>query len=118
MATRVLVVDDHQSFRTFARALLINEGFDVVAEACDAASALRAAAEFRPDLVLLDVRLPDGDGFGVAEAIAAMTPHPPVVVLCSSREAAAYRRRLAGTAAAGFVAKRDLSAAALRAFVP
>ena len=118
MATRVIVVDDHQSFRTFARALLINEGFDVVAEACDAASAVRAAAEFRPDLVLLDVRLPDGDGFAVAEAISAITPHPPVVVLCSSREAASYRRRLAGTAAAGFVAKRDLSGAALRAFIP
>ena len=118
MATRVLVVDDHESFRTFARALLTAAGFDVVAEACDGASAVRAAAEFRPDLVLLDIRLPDGDGFGVAEVISTLTPHPPVVVLCSSREAGSYRRRLAGTAAAGFVAKRDLTGAALRAFVP
>jgi DNA-binding NarL/FixJ family response regulator len=117
MATRVLVVDDHESFRKFARALLTAEGFEVVAEASDAASALRAAAEFGPDLVLLDVRLPDGDGFGVAETISAITPHPPVVVLCSSRDVASYRGRLAGTAAAGFVAKRDLSGAALRAFL-
>jgi DNA-binding NarL/FixJ family response regulator len=117
MATRVLVVDDHQSFRAFARAFLTAEGFDVVAEACDAASALRAAAEFRPDLVLLDVRLPDGDGFDVAEALAQTTPDPPVVVLCSSRDATSYRRRLARTSAAGFVAKRDLSGTALRAYI-
>jgi two-component system nitrate/nitrite response regulator NarL len=60
--------------------------------------------------------LPDRDGFEVAELLAAQ-PDPPVVVLCSSRDAASYRRPLAQTSARGFVAKRELTAAALRAFV-
>jgi DNA-binding NarL/FixJ family response regulator len=115
--TRILIVDDHAPFRSFARALLRAEGFDVVGEAGDAASAVEAVARLQPELVLLDVRLPDGDGFEVAGRIASQ-PQPPVVVLCSSRDAASYRRRLAETPARGFIAKRELTGAALREFVP
>jgi two-component system nitrate/nitrite response regulator NarL len=116
MGTRVLVVDDHAAFRRLARALLTAEGFDVVGESADAAGALEAATRLSPDLVLLDVRLPDGDGFDVAEALADLPDPAPVVVLCSTREASSYRHRIATTRAAGFIAKRDLSAVALRAF--
>jgi DNA-binding NarL/FixJ family response regulator len=111
--TRILVVDDHAGFRSFARTLLRAEGFDVVGEAADAAGAVDAAVRLRPELVLLDVRLPDGCGFDVAERLASQ-PQPPVVVLCSSRDAASYRHRLAETSARGFIAKRELTGDALR----
>jgi Xaa-Pro aminopeptidase len=67
MALSVLIVDDHAGFRSFARALLESHRFRVVGEASDARSALDAAARLHPDVVLLDVQLPDGDGFAVAE---------------------------------------------------
>jgi len=118
MGTRVLVVDDHAPFRRLARALLAAEGFDVIGESSDAAGAIEAARRLRPDLVLLDVRLPDEDGFEVAEKLMDGLVPAPVVVLCSTREASSYRSRIATTRAAGFIAKRDLTGAALRAFVP
>jgi DNA-binding NarL/FixJ family response regulator len=114
MATSVLIVDDHAGFRAFARALLGSEGFEVVGEAEDGASALRAVVQLRPDLVLLDVQLPDLDGFEVAERLAT-DAHPPAVVLVSTRDAASYRRRLGETSAQGFIAKGELSGAALAA---
>jgi len=117
VGTRVLVVDDHAPFRRLARALLTAGGFEVVGEAADAAAALEAAARLDPELVLLDVRLPDGDGFDIAERLMEQRP-PPVVVLCSTREAESYRHRLLTTRAAGFISKRDLTAPALRAFAP
>jgi DNA-binding NarL/FixJ family response regulator len=116
VSRRVLIVDDHDGFRSFARALLNAEGFDVVGEAADAESALEAAAKLRPDLVLLDVQLPDGDGFEIAERLAAAA-QPPAVVLVSTRDAASYRRRLATTTARGFIPKGELSGAALLALV-
>lgn len=116
MATRVLVVDDHAPFRRLVRALLTSEGFDVVGESSDAAGAVEAARRLRPELVLLDVRLPDGDGFDVAEQLMDEPGEAPVVVLCSTRDASSYRNRIATTRAAGFIAKRDLTGSALRAF--
>lgn len=112
----VLIVDDHAGYRTQARALLEAEGFSVVGEAADAVSALAEVARADPDVVLLDVRLPDLDGFAVAELLAAIS-HPPVVVLISSRDASAYRRRLAGSTARGFIPKSELSGASLAALV-
>ena len=72
--TSVLIVDDHPSFRASARALLQAEGFEVVGEAADGAEALRAAEELHPDVVLLDVQLPDTDGFDVATSASATPP--------------------------------------------
>lgn len=114
MAASVLIVDDHDGFRAFARALLQAEGFEVVGEAGDGASALRAVEQLGPDLVLLDVQLPDLDGFEVTERLAA-NGNPPAVVLVSTRDAASYRRRLAETSARGFISKGELSGAALAA---
>ena len=62
MPVRVLIVDDHPTFRRFARRLLQDEGFVVVGEAGDGASALDAVRELRPEVVLLDVMLPDVSG--------------------------------------------------------
>jgi DNA-binding NarL/FixJ family response regulator len=112
----VLIVDDHDGFRESARALLEAEGFAVVGDAADGAAALAAALRLRPDVVLLDVQLPDVDGFAVAERLAALS-EPPRVVLISSRDATAYGPRLDAAPACGFLAKRELSGASLAALV-
>jgi DNA-binding NarL/FixJ family response regulator len=112
----VLIVDDNAAFRSAARALLERDGFDVVGESEDAASALAAATGLRPAIVLLDIGLPDGDGFDVAERLAR-SDDPPVVILISSREVAWYRRRLATSPARGFIAKGELSANAVEILV-
>jgi DNA-binding NarL/FixJ family response regulator len=108
----VLIVDDHDEFRTSARALLEAEGFAVVGEAADGAEAMAAVVALRPAVVLLDIQLPGPDGLDVANRIAER-PDPPAVVLISSREAKAYGRRLGETSARGFIAKSELSGAAL-----
>jgi CheY-like chemotaxis protein len=112
----VLSVDDHHDFRASARALLEAEGFSVVAAAADGAGALTAVAQLQPDIVLVDVQLPDLDGFAVAERLAA-TPHPPRGVLISSRDEAVYGAREAIAPACGFLDKRRLSGAALAGLV-
>ena len=111
---RVLIVDDHEPFRAVARELLEGAGY-IVGEAADAAGALAAVAAEAPDAVLLDVQLPDGDGFAVATALAAADG--PAVVLISSREADDYGRRIASCGARGFIAKSKLSAAAFAALL-
>ena len=90
----ILIVDDAAGFRIQARALLTADGFEVVGEAVDGLSGLAAARALRPDLVLLDIGLPDVEGFEVARELAVDGP-PPIVVLTSSREAGAYGPRLA-----------------------
>ena len=115
MGPTVLIVDDHADFRAFARALLAAGGFEVVGEAPDGAAALSQARALKPDLVLLDVQLPDIDGFAVCDQLAADAA-PPAVVLTSSRDASSYRRRLGGSSARGFITKADLSAPALATF--
>jgi DNA-binding NarL/FixJ family response regulator len=116
MRTTVLIVDDHDDFRRSASALLEAEGFSVVGGAADGESALAAVERLRPDLVLLDVQLPDLDGIAVAERLAAASD-PPRVVLISSRDPAAYGPRLQAAPALGFLAKRELSGASLAALV-
>jgi DNA-binding NarL/FixJ family response regulator len=112
----VLIVDDHPSFRSAARMLLEGAGFEVVGESENAAGAVEAATRLQPAIVLLDIGLPDGDGFEVAERLAGRDD-PPAVILISSREVAWYRRRLADSPARGFIAKGELSAGALEALV-
>jgi DNA-binding NarL/FixJ family response regulator len=101
----VLIADDHASFRRLARRLLERAGYSVVGEASDGASTLAAVAELRPDVVLLDVLLPDASGFAVADEIAAEPEHP-VVLLTSSRSAADYGAAVADHL---FLAKSDLT---------
>jgi DNA-binding NarL/FixJ family response regulator len=116
MRKTVLIVDDHGGFRVSATALLEAEGFEVIGTAADGAAARAAVERLRPDVVLLDVQLPDLDGFTVAERLATM-PQPPSVVLVSTRDAATYGPRLEAAAASGFLAKSELSGAALRALI-
>jgi len=112
----VLIVDDHARFRSLARALLEAEGFTVVGEAEDAASALAAAALLHPEVVLLDIQLPDLDGFEVAEQLAR-DPDAPAVVLVSTRDISSYRRRLDESPARGFILKSDISGSAISELV-
>jgi CheY-like chemotaxis protein len=116
MAATVLVVDDHPSFRRFARRLVEAAGFAVIDEATDGASALSAVRALRPHVVLLDVLLPDTTGFELAETLSA-EPDAPIVVLTSSRNAADLNGALERSSARGFIAKRDLTAAAFAALV-
>ncbi len=108
MTPRVLIVDDHAPFRSLARRLLVAGGFSVVGEAGDGAGALAAVRDLAPDVVLLDVQLPDTDGFTVAETLAG-EPAAPVVVLVSSRALLDYGHRVDASTARGFIAKADLS---------
>ena len=116
MRPTVLIVDDHAAFRVSARALLQAEGFEVVGEAADGAEAVQAATSLRPEIVLLDIQLPDLDGLAVAQQLATV-PDGPAVVLISSRDAATYGPRLQATPARGFIPKSGLSGEALAALV-
>jgi DNA-binding NarL/FixJ family response regulator len=116
MCVRVLIVDDHPSFRATARLLLESEGFEVVGESADGASGVRDAGALEPDLVLLDVQLPDMDGFEVA-ALLTGDGDGPAVVLTSSRDEADFGPLVAASGARGFLPKAELSGSALLALL-
>jgi DNA-binding NarL/FixJ family response regulator len=110
---RVLIVDDHPSFRASARALLQMEGFEVVGEATDGAEAIACVRELRPEIVLLDVQLPDRDGFSICAEVTGNC-NVPDVVLTSSRDGQDYGPLIARSGALGFIPKAELSGEALR----
>ncbi len=110
MSTTVLIVDDHPSFRQAARRLLEKEGFAVTGEAADGNAAVDEALRLGPDIVLLDVQLPDMDGFEVARRLASY-PGSPIIILVSSREAEDYGDEVDRAPARGFISKAELSAA-------
>jgi two-component system response regulator EvgA len=114
--TTILIVDDDPRFRAQARDVLAADGFVVIGEAVDGASGLEAAQALQPDFVLLDIGLPDIEGFEVARALAVDGP-PPWVVLTSSRDARAYGQRLTNGHALGFIPKERISGAAIRGLV-
>lgn len=114
MATTALIVDDHELFRASARLLLQAEGFAVVGEAADGNSAVAQASRLSPDVVVLDVQLPDTTGFEVARRLFA-SGFAGRIVLVSSRRASDYGDQVDASGAAGFVAKDELSGQALRA---
>lgn len=116
MTPTLVTVDDHRMFRSFARAPLESDGFDVVGEAEDGESAIAEATRLRPEVVLLDVQLPDQSGFEVAERLIAIGV-PTCIVLVSSRDASDYGEALDTSGAVGFIAKAELSGAAIRALV-
>jgi DNA-binding NarL/FixJ family response regulator len=116
MARTVLIVDDHPSFRTSARRILEDAGYVVVGEAQDGEEGLAAARSLRPAVVLLDVQLPDLDGFEVALALAGDVD-PPAVVMTSSRDSSDFGGMVARSGARGFVPKGELSGPALEALL-
>jgi DNA-binding NarL/FixJ family response regulator len=116
MARRVLIVDDHPEFRALARAMLERDGFEVVGEAVDGAGTLIAVEQTRPEVVLLDVQLPDVNGFDIALTLSE-GESAPVIVMTSTRDAADFGGRLERSGARGFIAKSRLSGAALAELV-
>jgi len=108
----ILIVDDHAAFRAGARALLEADGYDVVGEAQDGQAGIQAAQDLNPDVVLLDVRLPDMDGFTAAGRLVA-TGCRCAVVVTSSSDDPLYPERAQSSGARGFVAKHDVCGAAL-----
>lgn len=109
VSASVLIVDDHPSFRASARRMLEASGYSVVGEAADGAAAIAAAGALAPDLILLDVQLPDLDGFEVAARIAALADAVPAIVLTSSRDLTDFGDAVAESPARGFIAKSELS---------
>ena len=112
VGTRVLIVDDHPAFRTIARELLEDAGYVVVGEADGVTSALLAVTSEGPDVVLLDVQLPDGSGIDLAERLARLADAPRVILI-STRAQEDYGARVRDCGASGFITKSRLSAAAL-----
>jgi len=114
---RVVLVDDHEGFRVSAGVWLTHEGYDVVGAAPTGEEGIRLVGETVPDVVLLDLHLPDRSGVEVAEAVARL-PHAPVVILISSDTAAADDPVVRGAPVAGFLPKRDLACATIDALLP
>jgi DNA-binding NarL/FixJ family response regulator len=112
----ILIVDDHPSFRWMARALLEAEGFEVVGEAADGASAIETAKALHPDVILVDVQLPDIDGFEVAAALTN-NGSAPAIVMTSSRDACDFGSLVERSGARGFIPKAELSAEAVSALL-
>lgn len=108
----MLIIDDHEGFRARARAVLDSDGFQVVGEAADGEAGIDAAARLRPDVVLIDVQLPDMDGFAVANRLCELGI-PARVVLTSSRDASDFGPLVRKCGALGFIPKAELSGAAL-----
>ena len=113
MASTVLVVDDHDAFRSAARSMLEDMGLEVVGEADSGEAALVMFERTKPEIVLLDIQLPGLDGIEVARTLFH-AGHSPVIILTSSREAQDYGTRVTSLSEAVFIGKTDLSAAALK----
>ncbi len=116
MSRTVLIVDDHAGFRSRARLLLETEGYAVIGEAADGATAIAEARRLRPDVVLLDVQLPDIDGIEVAARLTA-NGSAPAIVLTSSRDLADLGPVRDRCDVRGFIPKAELSGAALEALL-
>jgi len=101
---RVFVVDDHPMVREGLRSLLDDEGIEVVGEAASAAEALREVRRVMPDVLLLDVELPDRDGLSTLTELRAAAPSMSVLVVTMHAERIFVRRAIAG-GAAGYVLK-------------
>jgi DNA-binding NarL/FixJ family response regulator len=112
----VLIVDDHPSFRAVARMMLETDGFAVVGTEEDGESGVAGALRLEPDVVLLDVELPDIDGFEVAARLRAAGSRA-AIVLASSRDRADFGSLVDESGARGFLTKADLSGDAIRRLV-
>jgi CheY-like chemotaxis protein len=113
---RVLIIDDNNAFRAAARQLLERGGFIVVAEAASGTDAVEDAKTHRPDLALVDLQLPDFDGFEVAVRLSRLDPAPKVI-LTSSLDAADFGALVTSSSALGFIPKAELSAQAIDALL-
>jgi DNA-binding NarL/FixJ family response regulator len=117
VAHTIVIVDDHPSFRASARAILEAGGFEVVGEAFDGASALEAVQTLQPDVVLLDVQLPDATGFEICSLLEEANGTEPAIVLVSSRDLSDYGELVESSCARGFVPKAELSSETIAALI-
>jgi len=116
MDHRVLIVDDNGAFRAAARRLLERGGFSVIAEAETGTGAVEKAKAHGPDVAIVDVQLPDFDGFKVAERLAELEV-PPRGILISSLDGADFGALVADSSALGFIPKAELSASLINALL-
>lgn len=116
MRRSVLVIDDNHAFREAVRQLLARGGFVVIAEAENGRDGVRQAAANRPDIAIVDVQLPDIDGFEVAEEIGGLGLNVQVI-LTSSLDGADFGALVIDSPAAGFIPKAELSSAAIEALL-
>lgn len=116
MRRRVLIIDDNIAFRAAARQLLERACFVVVAEAGNGVNGIEQAKKHRPDLVLVDVQLPDFDGFEVADRLSRLEVASEVI-LTSSLDGTDFGALVAGSSTLGFIAKAELSAPAIEALL-
>jgi len=116
VARDVLIVDDDEAFSDLAARVVTGWGHVVVGQAASVAGALARASELRPDIVLVDIGLPDGDGFALTEKLVAM-PWPMRVVLISSDSDSANVSAARRAGACAFVPKDELSGAELRDYI-
>ena len=116
MLRSVLVVDDDVSFRHLAASILTSWGHVVVGEAGTASDAIALTTQLRPDTVLADIGLPDGDGFALTHHLRTL-PAPPRVILISSDSDAANGPAADRVGASGFVPKDELPGGLLRRLI-
>jgi DNA-binding NarL/FixJ family response regulator len=108
----VLIVDDHAGFRRRARRTLEADGYEVIGEAPNGAAGIEAAQRLEPDVVLLDVHLPDASGFDIVSRMLAGN-----VVLISTHDRQDYAGLISRSGARGFLSKDQLCGATLEALV-
>jgi DNA-binding NarL/FixJ family response regulator len=104
MSIKLLVCDDHQVIRTGLVSLLAGTDIEIVGEADSGKEALRLAQKLKPDIVLLDIRMPDGDGLSTLEKIHAKVPESKVVML-STYDNPTYIARAVALGASDYVLK-------------
>ncbi len=114
--TTIVIVDDHPASRTEARRLLEQDGFTVIGEAADGRSALELLRRLVPQAILLDIGLPDTDGFAVARDLRA-AGCAASIILTSTRDQDTYGDRIRDALAIGFIAKAELSGPGIRALL-
>ena len=116
MPRSVLVVDDDTAFRALAAKTLRSWGLHVIGEAGTFAEAIVRSSELRPDAVLVDIGLPDGDGFSLAQRLSVLPWQPRIVLISSDADCAndVVARRLG---AVGFVPKEELLGTSLRRMI-
>jgi DNA-binding NarL/FixJ family response regulator len=104
MSIRILICDDHEVIRTGLASLLAGTDIQIIAEAANGKDALRIAQKEKPDVVLLDIRMPDGDGLSTLEKLHAKVPESKVVML-STYDNPTYVARAVALGAVDYILK-------------
>jgi DNA-binding NarL/FixJ family response regulator len=117
MAVRLFIIDDDDAFRETIERVLRARGYDVVGQAGTVADARAAVAALRPDALLVDVHLPDGNGIDFAGELTRLSADQPRILLTSSDAGSAPTRLVEASGATGFVAKTELIATDLQTYL-